>query len=141
MVGRAIRAAFTRRPVIVATFDPHPVRHFKPDVPPFRLTTLDQREACSPMPVPTRCSYSGSTARLASIDAEEFVADMLVSRIGAAGVMTGDDFTSARGARAMWPGWKKLGAQYGVGAEAVAQVLLDGDAHLVGPNPRRAGRG
>ena len=32
------------RPAIVATFDPHPVRHFVPDAAPFRLTTLDQRE-------------------------------------------------------------------------------------------------
>ena len=31
------------RPAIVATFDPHPVRHFAPHVPPFRLTTLEQR--------------------------------------------------------------------------------------------------
>ena len=46
VVSRAVARAFhERRPVIVATFDPHPVRFFKPDVPPFRLTTLDQREA------------------------------------------------------------------------------------------------
>ena len=32
------------RPAIVATFDPHPVRHFAPHVPWFRLTQLDQRE-------------------------------------------------------------------------------------------------
>ena len=32
------------RPSIIATFDPHPVRHFRPDVPPFRLTTLEQRQ-------------------------------------------------------------------------------------------------
>ena len=45
VVGRAVQwGAHERRPVIVATFDPHPVRHFKPDTPPFRLTTLDQRE-------------------------------------------------------------------------------------------------
>ena len=45
VVGRAVARAFhERRPVIVATFDPHPVRFFKPDLPPFRLTTLDQRE-------------------------------------------------------------------------------------------------
>ena len=45
VVGRAVqRGAHERRPVIVATFDPHPVKFFKPDVPPFRLTTLDQRE-------------------------------------------------------------------------------------------------
>src|SRR5678815_1137929 len=45
VVNRAITLGFhERRPVIVATFDPHPVRFFRPDVPPFRLTTLDQRE-------------------------------------------------------------------------------------------------
>jgi riboflavin kinase/FMN adenylyltransferase len=45
VVGRAVqRGAHEQRPVIVATFDPHPVRHFKPDTPPFRLTTLDQRQ-------------------------------------------------------------------------------------------------
>ena len=45
VVGRAVARGFhERRPVIVATFDPHPVRYFKPDVPPFRLTTLDQRQ-------------------------------------------------------------------------------------------------
>ena len=46
VVGRAIQRAFhERRPVVVATFDPHPVAFFKRDAPPFRLTTLDQREA------------------------------------------------------------------------------------------------
>ena len=45
VVGRAVaRGAHEARPVIVATFDPHPVRHFKPDTPPFRLTSLDQRQ-------------------------------------------------------------------------------------------------
>ena len=45
VVGRAVaKGHHERRPVIVATFDPHPVRHFQPDAAPFRLTTLDQRE-------------------------------------------------------------------------------------------------
>ncbi|MEO8546777.1 MAG: bifunctional riboflavin kinase/FMN adenylyltransferase, partial [Sphingomicrobium sp.] len=40
VVSRAVaRGHHERRPVIVATFEPHPVRHFKPDVPPFRLTS------------------------------------------------------------------------------------------------------
>ena len=33
--GRSRAASHERRPVIVATFDPHPVRHFKPDAAPF----------------------------------------------------------------------------------------------------------
>jgi riboflavin kinase/FMN adenylyltransferase len=35
VVGRAVqRGAHERRPVIVATFDPHPVRHFGPNATP-----------------------------------------------------------------------------------------------------------
>ncbi len=45
VVGEAVEWAWEQGyPAIVATFDPHPVRHFAPQVPPFRLTTLDQRE-------------------------------------------------------------------------------------------------
>ena len=45
VVARAVeRARAEGRPVLVATFDPHPVRYFKPHSPPFRLTSLDQRE-------------------------------------------------------------------------------------------------
>ena len=45
VAGEAIRWAREEgRPSIIATFDPHPVRHFKPDAEPFRLTTLEQRQ-------------------------------------------------------------------------------------------------
>ena len=45
VVGRGVeRARSEGRPALVATFDPHPVRYFRPGTPPFRLTTLDQRE-------------------------------------------------------------------------------------------------
>ena len=128
VVGRAIQRAFhERRPVIVATFNPHPVKFFKPDLPPFRLTTLDQRE--------TLFAHAGADAmlvfefdgRLASMEAEEFVADVLAQRIGAAGVVTGDDFTFGKGRAGDVPLLATLGRQYGVIAEAVPQVLLDGE--------------
>jgi riboflavin kinase/FMN adenylyltransferase len=45
VAGEAIAQAKAQgRPAIIATFDPHPVRYFTPDAPPFRLTTLDQRQ-------------------------------------------------------------------------------------------------
>jgi riboflavin kinase/FMN adenylyltransferase len=128
VVSRAVTRAFhERRPVIVATFDPHPVRFFKPDVPPFRLTTLDQRE--------TLFAHAGADAmlvfefgaELASMDAEAFVADVLAERIGAAGVVTGDDFSFGKGRTGDAALLSKVGAQHGIGAEAVAQVVLDGE--------------
>lgn len=128
VVGRAVqRGAHERRPVIVATFDPHPVRHFKPDTPPFRLTTLDQRERLF--------AHAGADAmlvfrfgdELASTTAEDFVAKLLAGQLGAAGVVTGEDFTFGKGRGGNAEVLRELGAEHGVRAETVAPVLLDGD--------------
>jgi riboflavin kinase / FMN adenylyltransferase len=127
VVGRAIQRAFhERRPVLVATFDPHPVRYFKPDVPPFRLTTLDQRQALF--------AHAGADAMLVfefgeelrSTSPEDFVTRLLGERIGAAGVVTGDDFTFGKMRAGNVELLRTLGTEHGIVAEAVAPVLLDG---------------
>ena len=49
VIGAALAwARGEQRPCIVATFDPHPMRYFQPDVEPFCLTSLDQRVIRSP---------------------------------------------------------------------------------------------
>ena len=128
VVGRAIALGFhLRKPVIVATFDPHPVRHFKPDVPPFRLTTLDQREQLFAHAGADAMLVFRFGAELAAMDAEEFVADVLVKHIGAAGVVTGDDFSFGKGRKGDVALLKQIGERLGLTAEAVAQVLVDGE--------------
>jgi riboflavin kinase/FMN adenylyltransferase len=128
VASRAFARAFhERRPVIVATFDPHPVRFFKPDVPPFRLTTLDQREALFTHAGADAMLVFEFGAELASMDAEAFVADVLGKRIGAAGVVTGDDFSFGKGRTGDAALLAKVGREHGIGAEAVAQVVLDGE--------------
>jgi len=127
VIGRAIARGFhERRPVIVATFDPHPVHFFKPDLPPFRLTSLDQREALF--------AHAGADAMLVfefneelrSTSAEDFVGELLAERIGAAGVVTGDDFGFGKGRTGNVEVLRELGAEHGIAAEAVAPVMLDG---------------
>ena len=128
VVSRAVARAFhERRPVIVATFDPHPVRFFKPEVPPFRLTTLDQREALFAHAGADAMLVFEFGAELASMDAEQFIAEVLAERIGAAGVITGDDFSFGKGRTGDAALLARLGPQHGVPAEAVPQVLLDGE--------------
>jgi riboflavin kinase/FMN adenylyltransferase len=128
VAGRAVARAFhERRPVIVATFDPHPVKYFKPDVPPFRLTSLDQRQDLFAHVGADAMLVFEFNAGLASMDAEEFVADVLARRIGAAGVVTGDDFSFGKGRAGDVALLQSLGAQHGIAAEAVAQVALDGE--------------
>ena len=128
VVNRAISRAFhERRPTIVATFDPHPVRFFKPDVPPFRLTSLDQRERLFAHAGADAMLVFEFNAALASMDAEAFVADVLAKQIGAAGVVTGDDFSFGKGRSGDVALLRDLGDRHGVAAEAVPQVVLDGE--------------
>ena len=127
VVRRAIDRAFhERRPAVVATFDPHPVIFFRPDVPPFRLTTLDQRQALFDHAGADAMLVFEFGAALASMDAEAFVAEVLVGQIGAAGVITGDDFSFGKGRTGDPALLRALGERHGLAAEAVPQVLLDG---------------
>jgi riboflavin kinase / FMN adenylyltransferase len=128
VVGRAVARAFhERRPVIVATFDPHPVNYFKPGLPPFRLTSLDQRLALFAHAGADAMLVFEFGAELASTDAEEFVAGVLGERIGAAGVVTGDDFSFGKGRKGDVRLLERVGKEHGVIAEAVPQVILDGE--------------
>ena len=138
VVGRAVQRAFhERRLAIVATFDPHPVRFFKPDVPPFRLTTLDQREALF--------AHAGADAMLVfefnetlrSTTAEDFVTELLGKQIGAAGVVTGDDFTFGKMRGGNVELLRTFGAEHGIIAETVAPVLL-GDERISSGRIREA---
>ena len=126
VVGRAVqRGAHERRPVIVATFDPHPVRHFMPDTPPFRLTTLDQRERLFAHAGADAMLVFRFGAELAGTTAENFVAELLAKRLGAAGVVTGEDFIFGKGRGGNVDLLRELGAAHGIVAETVAPVLLD----------------
>jgi riboflavin kinase/FMN adenylyltransferase len=128
VVGRAVQRAFhERRPAIVATFEPHPVRYFKPDVPPFRLTTLDQRE--------TLFAHAGADAmlvfefneKLRETSAEEFVSWLLAGKLGTAGVVTGDDFSFGKGRTGNVETLRTLGGYSGITAETVEPVVVNGE--------------
>lgn len=114
------------RPSIIATFDPHPVRHFRPDVPPFRLTTLEQRQELYLAAGATAMLVFHFDGTLAGTSAEDFVRILLAERLGVAGVVTGEDFTFGRargGNRALLA---SLGREVGIDSRAVAAVMADG---------------
>ena len=98
VVGEAIAwARDEARPCIVATFDPHPMRHFKPDAEPFRLTTLDQREELFAAAGADAMLVFHFDAAMAGMPAGEWIDSMLSGHIGATGVVTGEDFTFGKG--------------------------------------------
>ena len=123
VVGRAIALAKAHgRPAIVATFDPHPVRYFRPDTPPFRLTTLDQRERLFAAAGADAMMVFTFDQRLASVSAEDFIKDWLIGRAGARGVVTGEDFTFGQGKGGNVDLLKARGAELGLICEAVGPV-------------------
>lgn len=146
VAGEAIRWAQAEgRPSIIATFDPHPVRHFRPDVPPFRLTTLEQRQELYLAAGATAMLVFHFDADLAGTSAEDFIAKILIERFGAHGVVTGGDFTFGRGAKGNVDLLRTLGSELGLqsrviepvadGGEVVSssrirQALRDGDPQL-----------
>ena len=128
VVGRAVQRGFhERRPVMVATFDPHPVRYFKPDLPPFRLSTLDQREQLFAHAGADAMLVFQFDAAMAATTSTDFIAEVLAGRIGAAGVVTGDDFTYGKGRTGSITELREVGAEHGIVAEAVAPVLIEGE--------------
>ena len=129
VVGAALAWAKAEgRPGIVATFDPHPVRYFVPHAPPFRLTSLDQRQdlfAAAGADAMLVFHFDGA---LAQTTAEDFVGDLLSQQLGAGGVVTGEDFTFGRGRAGNVNVLAQLAAQAGMTARAVGPVADHGEA-------------
>ncbi|WP_344696117.1 bifunctional riboflavin kinase/FAD synthetase [Sphingomonas rosea] len=126
VVGRAVaRAAHAGRPAIVATFDPHPVRFFQPDAAPFRLTSLDQREALFAGAGADAMLVFGFDDRLATTSAEDFVR-LLREDVGASAVVTGEDFTFGARRGGNVEVLRAVGEGMGLSAETVGPVTIDG---------------
>ncbi len=128
VVGRAIaKGAHERKPVIVATFDPHPVRLFRPDAPPFRLTSLDQREELFAHAGADAMLVFHFTPELAATSAQDFVGNLLASRLAASALVTGDDFTFGKDRAGNVTVLAELAAAHGMSAEAVGAVTTSAE--------------
>ena len=119
--ARAIAQA-EARPLIVATFSPHPSRIFRPDTPFFRLTTLDQRERLFATAGADAILVFTFDRAMAAVSADDFITDWLVARFGAAVVVTGQDFTFGSGRSGDIALLRTRGVQLGLRAEAVGAV-------------------
>ncbi len=128
VVGRAVALAKSLgRPAIVATFDPLPVRYFKPDAPPFRLTTLDQRERLFAAAGADAMLVFDFNAEMANVTATDFVTDWLVADTGATGLVTGEDFTFGKARGGNIAVLSAVGAANGVSVETVGPVRESGE--------------
>ena len=128
VVGRAVeRARELGVPAIVATFDPHPQRHFRPDTPPFRLTTLDQRERLFAAAGADAMLVLQFDDDLAGMSADDFVAGLLVDQAGVTGVVTGADFIYGKGRGGNGATMAVAAERHGFSYIVVDPVEADGD--------------
>ena len=128
VAGEAIRWAQAEgRPSIIATFDPHPVSFFKPDLAPFKLTTLEQRQELYLAAGATAMLVFHFDAQLAGTSAEDFIARILIDRFSAHGVVTGGDFTFGKGAKGNVDLLRSLGGELGLQSRVVEAVAEGGE--------------
>jgi riboflavin kinase/FMN adenylyltransferase len=139
VVARAVeRARAEGRPVLVATFDPHPVRFFRPEAPPFRLTSLDQRQRLFAAAGADAMIVFRFDAVLAATLASEFIQERLLGLFGATGVVTGEDFTFGRGRGGNIAVLRGAGAELGFSVDAVGPVCTEDGAPVSSSRVRAA---
>jgi len=127
VAGEAIaQATASGKPAIIATFDPHPVRFFAPESPWFRLTTLDQRQRLFEEAGADAMLVFDFNAELAATSADDFIAQLLVERLGMSAVVTGEDFTFGNKRGGNIDVLRTLGGAHGLGSTAMGPVVDDG---------------
>lgn len=126
VAGEAIaQAKAAGHPTIIATFDPHPVRYFVPDAAPFRLTSLDQRQRLFARAGADAMLVFDFNSALAATTAEDFIAKLLVDRLGISAVVTGEDFTFGRARGGNIQVLRNFGATHGLSCTAMGAVSDD----------------
>ncbi len=123
VAGEAIRQARAQgKPAIIATFDPHPVRHFAPLATPFRLTSLDQRQRLFAQAGADAMLVFAFDAEMAATSADDFIESLLIRHLGVSGVVTGEDFTFGKARGGSIALLRQRGAALGLASTAVGPV-------------------
>ena len=129
IIRRARASADERGTRAVAlTFDPHPVRYFRPEVAAFRLTTSAQRakllldygvDAVVELPF---------DEWLSSLEPSEFVDEILNGGLGARDVVVGEDFAFGKGRAGSTDDLERLCRQRGIDTQVCDHLEVDGES-------------
>lgn len=146
-------------PATVITFEPQAMEYFAPEAAPARLTRLREKLAALQSCGIERVVLLEFGPKLAALEAQTFVADLLVAGLAARHLFVGDDFRFGRGRKGDFDLLRTLGAEHGMvvedlhtithGAERVSSTRiretlargeLDLARHLLGRPYRICGR-
>ena len=126
VIGRAVAMADERAvPSALLTFEPHPVDFFAGRPVVFRLTPpRDKAAICAGLGL-TGLVLIHFDAAIAAMTADEFIANVLVARLGASAVVVGWDFHYGKGRSGSPATLAEAGVRHGFGVEIVAKVEDD----------------
>ena len=123
VIGEAGRIAKAQdAPWAVLSFEPHPRALFKPDEPPFRLTTPDAKARLIEGLGVDALIIVDFGAEFAATPPEAFVHDVLMERLGAHHVVAGYDFAFGKGRQGNCELLLRMGQDAGFGFTAVHPV-------------------
>ena len=143
----ATLAAGFGAPRAVLTFEPHPRRFFRPEIPPFLLTPFRAKAQLLAALGVEMLAVQRFDAAFAHLDADAFIRRILVDGLAARHVVVGYDFTFGHERSGNVDVLKRAGSQYGFGVTAVGPVAsADGEIfsstnirdYLVGGKPGHA---
>lgn len=127
VLGAALdRARADGKPALALTFEPHPRSFFAPDRPVFRLTPPEAKARIVAALGLDGLVVGRFDAAFAALSADDFVADVLLGRLGASNVTIGWDFQFGRD-RQGTPGFlHEAGRRRGFGVDVVEPFACEG---------------
>lgn len=126
VLARAIaRAEAAGTTAAALTFEPHPVRFFRPDAPAFRLTPAQQKHDLL-QAAGVDVVALAFDADLASLSPTDFVETILHQGVGASCVLVGADFAFGKGRAGNVEVLRELAGARGIEVEVVPPFRLDG---------------
>ncbi len=111
-------------PVMVITFEPQPLEYFRPRSAPARLTRLREKLQALGEAGIERVLVLEFGARMADMEAERFVRELLVDGLGIRYLFVGDDFHFGRDRLGNVELLRRVGESVGFGVEEMGSFLL-----------------
>lgn len=123
LIARAVKAGRSRGvPVVLMTFDPHPMEVVFPGSHPAQLTTLTRRaELVEELGVDVFLVIP-FTSDFMKLTAERYVHELLVERLHVVEVVVGENFTFGKKAGGNVEVLRKAGERFGFAVEAMSLV-------------------
>ncbi len=128
VLGRlAERAGELGLPAVVITFEPYPLEFFAPGQAPARLTRFREKMQALRRFAVDRVLCLRFDARLAGMEAETFIRDLLVEALGVRYLVVGDDFHFGRGRRGNFEMLTAAGHEHGFHVVNMHTFGVDGE--------------